>query len=111
MPLILALLAACTAEDGYQLGVASWYGPGFENNLTASGEPFDPEALSAAHLTLPFGTVVDVVRVDTEESVQVVVNDRGPYVDDRILDLSKAAAESIGVLDMGLVIVELRPVN
>jgi rare lipoprotein A len=78
-------------------GWASWYGPGFDGNLTANGERFNQNALTAAHKHLPFGTRLRVTNMDTGRSVVVRVNDRGPYAGDRILDLSAGAAEKIGL--------------
>lgn len=78
-------------------GLASWYGPGFQGRRTASGERFDTGAFTAAHRTLPFGTRVRVVNVNTGRSVVVRINDRGPFVRGRVIDLSKAAARAIGM--------------
>ena len=79
------------AEIGTKIeGEASYYGPGFDGKQTASGEIFDQDDYTCAHKTLPFGTKLKVVRKDNGESVEVRVNDRGPYVGDRILDLSVA---------------------
>lgn len=80
-------------------GVASWYGPGFEGNSTANGEIFDPNLFTAASKELAFGTILFVEF--NGRGVVVRINDRGPYVDDRILDLSQAAAESIGLGGIG----------
>ena len=85
----------------HQVGIASWYGPGFHGKTTANGEPYDMYAFTAAHKTLPFGTVVRVVDLDTGRSVVVRINDRGPFVPGRIIDLSYAAAEALGILDRG----------
>jgi rare lipoprotein A len=82
-------------------GVASWYGQEFAGRTTANGEIFDPMLLTAAHRTLPFGTVVDVLNPKTKQSVRVRVNDRGPYVGDRLIDLSYAAARQIGLIEPG----------
>lgn len=87
--------------------VASWYGPGFERKDTANGEPFDPSALTAAHRTLPFGTWLRVGLAG--RLVTVRVNDRGPYVEGRDLDLSQAAAESLGLGGVAAVSVEVIP--
>lgn len=78
-------------------GVASYYGPGFDGKKTASGEIFDQDDYTCAHKSLPFGTKLKVVRDDNGESVVVRVNDRGPYVGNRILDLSVAAGKKIGL--------------
>lgn len=92
----------------YETGIASWYGPGFHGNYTANGEVYDQEGISAAHKTLPFGTVVRVVEIDTGNSVVVRVNDRGPFVEGRIIDLSKGAARVLGIVDKGITKVGLR---
>lgn len=84
-----------------EVGIASWYGPGFHGKATASGEPYDMYAFTAAHKTLPFGTVVRVVDLATGRSVVVRINDRGPFVAGRIIDLSYAAAEALGILARG----------
>jgi rare lipoprotein A len=82
-------------------GEASYYGPGFEGNLTANGETFDSSEMTCAHKSLPFNTWLRVTRVDTGESVVVRVNDRGPYAKGRILDLSAAAGKKIGLDKVG----------
>ena len=91
--------AAVKAEssDSTLLGRASWYGPGFQGRRTASGETFNTNALTAAHRTLPFGTKVRVVNKKNGRSVVVRINDRGPYAHGRIIDLSRAAAQAIGL--------------
>jgi rare lipoprotein A len=81
----------------YQMGVASWYGPGFHGRKTASGEVFNQNKMTAAHKTLPLGTRARVTDVDTGKSVQVTINDRGPYAKKRVIDLSKAAADQLGI--------------
>ncbi len=92
-------------------GVASWYGPGFEGRLTANGERFDSSQMTAAHKTLRFGTVVDVRRTDTGAEVRVRINDRGPFVSGRIIDLSRAAGGALDMLDSGVAPVEVRVVS
>ncbi|WP_438865675.1 septal ring lytic transglycosylase RlpA family protein [Ramlibacter tataouinensis] len=82
-------------------GKASWYGPGFDGRRTASGERFDMSALTAAHRTLPFGTRVRVRNTRNGREVIVRINDRGPYIRDRIIDLSKAAAAALDLLQAG----------
>ncbi|MEO6395552.1 MAG: septal ring lytic transglycosylase RlpA family protein [Devosia sp.] len=84
-----------------QCGRASWYGPGFNGRTAASGETFNQNAMTAAHKSLPFGTVVKVVNQTSGKSVQVRINDRGPYVGGRIIDLSKAAATRLGIMQSG----------
>lgn len=90
-----------------QTGMASWYGPKFHGRRTANGERYDMHALTAAHPTLPFGTRLAVRNPRTGQQVVVRVNDRGPYKGHRILDLSYAAANAIGVVRPGTAIVEL----
>jgi len=78
-------------------GIASWYGEPYHGRRTASGEVYDMNGVSAAHRTLPFGTVVRVTRRDTGETVEVRINDRGPFIEGRIIDLSYGAARRIGL--------------
>lgn len=84
-------------------GRISMYGREFSGKKTASGEPFDPSALTMAHRTLPFGTRVRVTNLENQRSVEVVVNDRGPFVSGRIADLSEAAARRLGMIADGVV--------
>ena len=93
-----------------QRGLASWYGPGFHGRLTASGERFDMHELTAAHKSLPFGTQVLVHNPRTGKQVVVRINDRGPFVGGRVIDLSRAAADALGILGRGHDAVELREV-
>jgi rare lipoprotein A len=93
-----------TASQG---GFASWYGKGLQGHRTASGERFDMHAMTAAHRTLPFGAWVRVTAVGTRRSVVVRVNDRGPFVKDRVIDLSYAAASALGIAHSGRTKVEL----
>lgn len=92
-------------------GMASWYGPDFHGNLTANGEIYNMHELTAAHRTLPFGTVLRVENLDNGKSVKVRVNDRGPYAKDRIIDLSKKAAMEIGMIGPGTAHVALFLLN
>lgn len=78
-------------------GVASWYGPNFHGRTTANGETFDQWAMTAAHKTLPFGTVLRVTNPSNGRSVEVRINDRGPFIAGRSIDLSRAAAEALGI--------------
>jgi rare lipoprotein A len=94
---VTAAGADAKSASGQQAGVASWYGPGFHGRKTANGERFDMNALTAAHRTLPLGTQVRVTNTHTGQSVVVRINDRGPYVGRRLIDLSKASAQAIGV--------------
>lgn len=92
-------------------GHASYYGQGFAGQLTASGEIFHPSELTAAHKTLPFGTRVRVTNLANGEHVIVRINDRGPYVGTRIIDLSRRAAEVIGMVDSGVAHVRVQVLN
>ncbi len=92
-------------------GWASWYGPGFHGNLSASGERFNQNDLTAAHRQLPFGTLVMVRNLDNGRSVVVRINDRGPYAGDRVIDLSAAAANVLGMLGSGVARVELEVIE
>lgn len=82
-------------------GVASWYGPGFDGLRTANGELFDQNALSAAHTTLPMPSFVRVTNLENGRSLVLRVNDRGPFVDDRIIDVSRRAAQLLGFMNQG----------
>ena len=88
-------------------GIASWYGPGFDGNMSASGERYNQNALTAAHRSLPFGTKVQVTNLNNGRSVVVRINDRGPYVRGRVLDLSAGAARALGMMDSGIAPVQL----
>lgn len=90
-------------------GLASWYGKQFAGKQTASGERFDPNALTAAHRTLKFGTCVKVELLRNGQTVEVRVNDRGPFVKDRLIDVSEEAARQLGFLDEGVGKVRLSP--
>lgn len=90
-----------------QTGIASWYGEDYHGSQTASGEIYDMESLTAAHKRLPFNTVVGVKNLDNGENVIVRINNRGPFIEGRVIDLSRKAAREIGVLTTGLADVEL----
>ena len=90
-----------------QQGVASWYGPGFHGRTTASGERFNKDELTAAHKMLPLGTKATVTNLRNGKTVQVEINDRGPYARGRILDLSQAAASRLGMTHAGTTPVRL----
>ena len=101
-----------TRRDGlavgmFQRGLASYYAEKFHGHRTASGERFDMNAMSAAHKTLPFGTIVSVQHEETGKMVQVRINDRGPFVRDRVIDLSRRAARKLGILRAGVAPVKL----
>jgi len=99
----LVVSCASTRFEMYQerTAVASWYGAEFHGRLTASGERFDMFALTCAHRELPFGSVLEVKNVVNEKTVKCVVNDRGPFVSGRDIDMSYAAAKEIGLVSMG----------
>ncbi|MBM3463956.1 MAG: septal ring lytic transglycosylase RlpA family protein [Armatimonadetes bacterium] len=102
--------AALTLDGApvYQRGVASWYGPGFHGRPTASGQRFNRYGMTAAHPSLPLGSRITVVNLGNGRSVDVVVNDRGPFVGGRVLDLSEGAAEQLGFKRAGTARVEIR---
>jgi rare lipoprotein A len=92
-------------------GIASWYGEQFHGKQAANGEIFDMEALTAAHRTLPLGSMVRVVNLTNGKHVRVRINDRGPYVNGRILDLSHAAAAQLGMVEGGLSVIQLEVIG
>jgi rare lipoprotein A len=103
---------ASPPESEVQAGVASWYGHPFDGRLTANGEIYDMEKMTAAHRTLPFGTVLRVERLDNGKMTEVRINDRGPFVKDRIIDLSHGAAQAIsmpGVANVRLHVIRTPP--
>lgn len=93
---------AAPAATFSQSGVASWYGKSHNGRRTASGETYDMNDMTAAHRTLPFGSIVRVTRDDDGRSVTVRINDRGPYARGRIIDLSAKAAEDLGMTERGI---------
>ncbi|MGM0522262.1 MAG: septal ring lytic transglycosylase RlpA family protein [Pseudomonadota bacterium] len=99
---MLGGLNTAYADDVIQKGKASYYSDRFQGATTASGETFNQQALTAAHPSLPFGTKVRVTRPDTGQAVEVIINDRGPYVQGRIIDLSKRAARQLDMLKRGV---------
>lgn len=100
--LVAGLCLAASSTAAYaQCGGASWYGPGFNGKKTASGQRFNENAMTAAHKTLPLGSVVRVTDQRTGKSIKVTINDRGPYAKGRIIDLSKAAANQLGFRGRG----------
>jgi len=112
--LFMALMAAGCENSGsrnpttadtsgyYQTGIASWYGAEYQGKATASGEAFDRKAMTAAHKVLPFDTWVQVYNLENGRKVRVRINDRGPFVEDRIIDLSEKAADELGMKIAGL---------
>lgn len=102
----------CAVSFGQvQTGKASFYADKFEGTPTASGEKYRHNKLTAAHKTLPFGTRVRVTNLQNNQSVEVVINDRGPYVENRIIDLSKSAAEKLGFINQGLADITLEVID
>ncbi len=107
-PTCVSEACVCTAQEG----LAVYYSDRFQGKETASGERYDARKMTAAHRTLPFGTIVEVSRVPDGPSVTVRINDRGPWDDPaRIIDVSKAAARKLGMLREGVVPVRIRVVN
>jgi rare lipoprotein A len=104
-----AAIHARQSSDDKQTGLASWYGDD-AGAMTASGEKYDPTLLTAAHRELPFGTVIRVTNQRNGRSVEVRINDRGPFTGGRILDVSSAAADKLDMKDAGVVTVELEVV-
>ncbi len=92
-------------------GVASWYGPGFHGKKTANGERYNQNALTAAHKTLPLGTVVRVTNLSNDESVTLRINDRGPFKYDRIIDVSRRAARILDMHDAGTATVRVEALS
>ncbi len=122
VPLVscLLLLSACSSVPKGDLsldlgikdrGVASWYGKEFHGKIAANGEVFDMTAYTAAHRKLPLGSLVRVVNLANGRSVQVRINDRGPYVSGRMLDLSQAAARELGMLEAGTSAVQIEVIG
>jgi rare lipoprotein A len=109
--LLLLLIAPPCAADSELQGLASWYGGKFHGRLTSSGEVFDTNEMTAAHRTLPFGTVLKVTNLDNGKTAVVRINDRGPFVEGRIIDLSRAGAEAIGMVGQGVARVSLEIVE
>lgn len=121
---VLVLAAATVAGCGRavaptpghpQSGIASWYGPGFHGQPTSSGTIYDQHALTAAHQKLPLGTRARVTNLENGKSVEVLINDRGPFAKGRVIDLSYAAAHELGMIGPGTARVQIdvvaRPAN
>lgn len=108
---LFCLCLLITAFSQVQTGKASYYADKYDGTLTASGERYKHTKFTAAHKTLPFGTKVKVTNVANDQSVEVIINDRGPYVEDRIIDLSRAAAEKLGFVNVGLANVKLEVID
>lgn len=114
-PAVAPLAPAAARQSTYrETGIASWYGRDFQGRKTASGETFDMYGISAAHRTLPLGAVIRVTNLDNFKSIKVRVNDRGPFIKSRILELSYGAAKELGFAAQGTARVKietLEPVN
>jgi len=109
---LVMVLSSCARisyhpKGGVETGVASWYGPDFHGKLTSNKEIYDMYDMTAAHRTLPFGTYVMVTNLDNGRTATVRINDRGPFLGDRIIDLSYAAARVLGMIGPGTVPVRL----
>ncbi len=115
LPISAVMLTGNTgssAEKGWtQKGIASWYGSNFHDGPTASGETYDMYTMTAAHRDLPFDTLVEVTRLDNKDSVVVRINNRGPYIEGRIIDLSKKAADRLGMKGQGLARVRIEVIE
>ncbi len=96
---------------GVQYGMASWYGPDFHGKATSSGEIYDMYQLTCAHNTLPLGTTVIVTNIENGRSIELKVNDRGPFVKERIIDLSYAAARILGIYEKGTAFVKVETIG
>lgn len=94
-----------------EVGEASWYGPSFNGKRTASGHTFDETKMTAAHRTLPLGRKVKVTNLNNGKSVEVEINDRGPYTKGRVIDLSHAAAKALGIREDGTATVSIEPLD
>lgn len=90
-----------------EIGEASWYGPGFHGKKTANGEIFDQTKFTAAHPSLPLGTKAEVTNLNNDKKVEVRINDRGPYIDDRVIDVSRAAAKKLDMDKDGIAPVKI----
>lgn len=118
--LIIIILGGCAARPALSpsplprdemKGAASWYGHQYHGKPTANGEIYDMNALTAAHRTLPFNSHVKVQRTDNGREVEVRVNDRGPYVDGRVIDLSRGAAQKLDMVNKGVAPVQITPIE
>jgi rare lipoprotein A len=108
---ILLFISTTAVFGQVQTGKASFYADKFEGSPTASGEKYKHNKLTGAHKSLPFGTKVKVTNLANNQTVEVIVNDRGPYVENRIIDLSKAAAEKLGFINQGLAEVTIEVID
>jgi rare lipoprotein A len=108
LPAPIVPLPLAAPRETCELGWASWYGEECDGNLTASGEVFDMNGLTAAHRTLPIGTTVQVTNLKNKKAILLRVNDRGPNLEGRLIDVSRAAAQRLGFLNAGLTRVEVK---
>jgi len=104
-------IAKTEVTKGVQYGIASWYGKDFHGKPTSSGEIYDMYQLTCAHNTLPLGTTVMVTHMENGKSIELKVNDRGPFVKDRIIDVSYAAAQILGMYEKGTAYVKVEPIG
>ncbi|MBI1223043.1 MAG: septal ring lytic transglycosylase RlpA family protein [Bacteroidetes bacterium] len=111
MRMLIISLFCLMLQEERQVGMASYYSDKFQGRKTASGETYDKEKFTAAHRSLPFGTVVWVKNIKSMDSVQVRINDRGPHVKGRIIDVSRAAAIKLNMLNAGKAKVEVWEVD
>ncbi|MCU4174456.1 septal ring lytic transglycosylase RlpA family protein [Carboxylicivirga sp. N1Y90] len=100
--IVSVISLSCFAQELVLEGKASYYAAKFEGRLTANGEVFSNDSLTAAHKTLPFGTKVKVINLDNKKSITVRINDRGPFIKGRIIDLSQAAANELNFIQQGI---------
>ncbi|WP_245391877.1 septal ring lytic transglycosylase RlpA family protein [Salinicola aestuarinus] len=107
-PSPIAPVESPVADQRRRVGEATYYASDFQGRPTASGEPYDGQAMTAAHKTLPFGTRVRVTLLDSGDTAVVRINDRGPFVPGRIIDVSERAAEQLGLVDAGTAEVRLQ---
>ena len=110
-PAVAAEASTLPLIDDVETGIASWYGQNFHNKRTASGEAFNAQAMTAAHPTLPFHTWVRVTLLSTGRSVIVRITDRGPHIANRLIDISRAAAAKIGLVQRGAGTVRIEPLS
>jgi rare lipoprotein A len=108
---ILCVMVFYISHAQVQTGKASYYADKFEGTPTASGEKYRGSKMTAAHKTLPFGTIIKVTNLANNEWVELEVNDRGPFVEGRVLDVSKAAAEKLGFFNQGIADVKIEVIN
>jgi rare lipoprotein A len=108
---LLLLLSSQSFGQITEIGLASFYADKYDGKITASGEVFDQTKMTAAHRTFPFGTKVKVINLKNKKSVEVVINDRGPFVKDRVIDLTKSAADVLGFVSKGTTMVKVEVVS